>query len=362
MKKYIRVIVLLLLLVVSCKEKQEKTKPRLSAITESVYASGTVKAAEQYTAFPVVSGIVQTILVKAGDTVQKGAPLFLLEDNTASLNARNAQLALELSRENNLASSGRLQEAQSAVRIAREKYQLDSSLYQRQKRLWQQRIGTQVELEQRQLAYTSSRSNYTAARANLAQLNKQLRNEWQRANVTYDISKQLQSDFVVRSSISGKVYDVLMDKGELVSPQTPLAILGQANNFLLELEVDENDIVRVRRGQPVVILLDSYKGQVFEGVVEKIYPIMNEHSRTFKVEARFVKPPATLYPNLSAEANIVVQTKKNALLIPVEYLVEDQYVLVEPDQRRPVKVGLRDYRKAEILQGLDTTQFIYKPQ
>ncbi|QHL89478.1 HlyD family efflux transporter periplasmic adaptor subunit [Nibribacter ruber] len=334
----------------------------MSDITESVYASGTVKAAGQYTAFPVVSGIVQTILVEPGDTVQKGTPLFLLEDNTATLNARNAQLALELSKEANLSSSGRVQEARAAVRIAREKYHLDSALYQRQQRLLAGDASTKVEVEQRRLAYISSRSNYTAARANLALLNKQLRNELQRANVTYDISKQLQNDFVVRSSISGKVYDVLKEKGELVSPQTPLAVIGQTKSFLLELRVDENDIVQVRVGQPVEISMDSYKGQVFEGVVEKIYPIMNERSRTFQVDARFVNPPATLYPNLSAEANIVLQAKKRALLLPVEYLVDGRYVLVAPDQKREVKIGLRDYRKVEILQGLDTATFVYKPQ
>ncbi|AKQ44614.1 hypothetical protein TH63_01570 [Rufibacter radiotolerans] len=362
MKKGFPLIALLALLLVSCSEEQERVKPRVSSIAESVYASGTVKATDQYTAYPKVSGIVQEILVKAGDTVKAGDPLFKLENNAATLNARSAQLALELSQENSRSNFGRLEEAQLAVRQARDRFQLDSSLYQRQKRLWEQRIGTQLEFEQRRLAYTSSRSNYQAARANYNLLSRQLKNELQRADVNYDISRQLQNDFVVRASISGKVYDVLMEKGELVSPQTPLAIIGQAKSFLLELEVDENDIVQVRVGQPVEISMDSYKGRVFEGVVEKIYPIMNERSRTFQVDARFVNPPATLYPNLSAEANIVVQTKKNALLIPREYIVDDRFVLIEPDQKREVKIGLRDYRKAEILQGLDTTQFIYKPK
>ncbi|WP_460891683.1 efflux RND transporter periplasmic adaptor subunit [Rufibacter soli] len=362
MKKQFPFLVVLALLLISCSEEQERVKPRVSSIAESVYASGTVKAADQYTAFPKVSGLVQAILVKAGDTVKAGDPLFRLENTTAALNARNAQLALELSQENSRSNFGRLQEAQLALRQAQDKFQLDSSLFQRQKRLWAQKIGTQVEFEQRQLAYTSSRSNFLSAKANLALLNRQLRNEVQRAGVNYDISKQLQSDFVVRASISGRVYDVLMEKGELVGPQTPLAIIGQTRNFLLELAVDENDIVRVQVGQPVEISMDSYKGQVFEGVVEKIYPIMKERSRTFQVDARFVNPPAKLYPNLSAEANIVVQTKKNALLIPREYLVDGRFVLVAPDQKREVKVGLRDYRKAEILQGLDTTEFVYKPK
>ncbi|WP_461013013.1 hypothetical protein, partial [Streptosporangium sandarakinum] len=59
MKKQFPFLVVLALLLISCSEEQERVKPRVSSIAESVYASGTVKAADQYTAFPKVSGLVQ---------------------------------------------------------------------------------------------------------------------------------------------------------------------------------------------------------------------------------------------------------------------------------------------------------------
>ena len=169
------------------------------------------------------------------------------------------------------------------VRQSRDRYLLDSSLYFRQKQLWEQNIGTQLEFEQRQLAYTSSKNNYASARAKLRQLQIQLRNERERAQVGYQISRRLESYYIIRSTISGRVFDVFKDKGELITPQTPLAILGRSS-YILEMNVDENDIAKVRAGMPVEITIDSYKGQVFDALVDRIYPIMDESSRTFQVD------------------------------------------------------------------------------
>lgn len=74
--------------------------------------------------------------------------------------------------------------------------------------------------------------------------------------------------------------------------------------------------------------MDSYKGKVFEAKVTRIEPIMNEQTRSFTVEAQFISKPELLYPNLSAEANIVIQTRENALTIPRNYLIGDSLVLV----------------------------------
>jgi len=89
---------------------------------------------------------------------------------------------------------------------------------------------------------------------------------------------------------------------------------------------------------------------------------VNERSRTFKIEAHFVRPPEKLYPNLTAEANIIIQIKKNAITIPKAYLIQGKYVLVNKDEKREVKTGLSDYQKVEILSGLTAEETIYKPQ
>ena len=89
---------------------------------------------------------------------------------------------------------------------------------------------------------------------------------------------------------------------------------------------------------------------------------MNAKTRTFRIEAEFVQAPASLYPNLSAEANIVLSTKKNALTIPRNYLVNGNEVWISEKEKKAVKVGLMDYDKVEILEGIDAQTTLYKPE
>lgn len=88
---------------------------------------------------------------------------------------------------------------------------------------------------------------------------------------------------------------------------------------------------------------------------------MNERSRSFTVEAGFVSKPPVLYPNLTMEANIVIQTKEHALVIPRNFLLNDTTVLVGKDEKRKVVTGLKDYQKAEIISGLSASDIIYRP-
>ena len=165
----------------------------------------------------------------------------------------------------------------------------------------------------------------------------------------------------MKSNMKGVVYDVLKKEGELINTQTALAVIGADSSFILEMEVDQADITRINPGQIVYLTMDSYKGQVFEARITKIFPIMDERTRTFKVEAEFINPPNTLYPNLTAEANIVVLQKKAVLTIPKSYLVDGKYVIVDGETKREIKTGLRDYQKVEILEGLDTSTAVFKP-
>jgi hypothetical protein len=79
------------------------------------------------------------------------------------------------------------------------------------------------------------------------------------------------------------------------------------------------------------------------------------------LEATFIKEPEKLFPFLTAEANIVIATRKNALLIPRSYLIEDQFVLLESGERRKIETGLKDYQKVEIVSGIDEKDAIVKP-
>ncbi len=358
MKLYFRFAFILFVLA-ACTGKKETTQPVVADISESVYASGVVKSRNQHQVFPTVSGIIQQILVTEGDVVKKGTPLVRLDNEAARLNTENARIAAEYARVS--ANTEKLKEAREAIDLAQSRMQTDSMLLVRQRNLWASQIGTRVELEQRELNYKNSVTAYRSARLRYNDLKKQLEFAARQSQKNLEISRTVSDDYTVKSETNGKVYSVLREEGELVSPQTPVAIVGDANEFILELQVDEYDIARVKPGQKVLLNLDSYKGQVFEGKVYKVNPAMNERTRSFIVEASFVTAPPALYPNLTTEANIVIQAKKNALLIPREYLIDGSFVMTEKGEKIQVKTGLRDYQKVEILDGLTKDDVIVKP-
>ena len=358
-----KILLATLLTLVSCsKKKTDEIQPKKGNVTESVYASGVIKAENQYTVYSTVSGFLQTITINVGQEIKKGQSLFQIESDKAQLNTDNARLAYELSNNNSQLIRDKIAEMELKVQSAKDKLTLDESIYQRSKNVKAYGAISEVDYEKTEIAYKNSKSAYASALKQLSQLKIQLQSDQKRSNINLKLSQKSQSDFTVKSAFSGELFDVLVKEGTLISPQTPLAIIGKKNSYLLELDVDENDMVRVQAGQKVLVTMDSYKGQVFEATIDKIYPIMDVRSRTFKIEAHFVNPPQKLYPNLTAEANIVIQTRKNVLTIPRNYLIDDEYVLVNEDEKRKIKVGLSDYQNVEVLEGLQPNETIYLPK
>lgn len=357
--RYLPIIFLAALLFSACKKEPEKTQPVVERITESVYASGIIKSKNQYQVFSTVGGLIQQILVKEGDVVKKGDALFVIQSETSKLNAENAKLSADFADLNT--KGDRINELKGIIEIARSKMLNDSLLFLRQRGLWAQQIGSKVELEQRELAYTSSTNNYESAVLRYNDLQKQLKFAAAQSQKLLSISKTIAQDFIIRSQTDGRIYSISKELGEIVNIQSPVAIIGDAREFLTELQIDETDIVRIQKGQRVLLTMDSYKGQVFEASVSKIDPIMNERSRTFTVVADFVQKPPTLYPNLSTEANIVIQTKEKAMTIPRTYLVGDSLVILADNSKRKVETGLKDYLKVEIISGLSAGETILKP-
>jgi multidrug efflux pump subunit AcrA (membrane-fusion protein) len=138
-------------------------------------------------------------------------------------------------------------------------------------------------------------------------------------------------------------------------------VIGDAKKFILEMKVDEYDILKIKKEQSVKVMMDSYKGKVFEARVTKIYPIMNERNKTFIVEAEFINQPEVLYPNISFEANIVLATKTKAILIPRNYILNDSIVIKSNGDKVLVKTGLKDYQKIEILSGITAADELIDP-
>ncbi len=351
----------LLVFFISCGSDGDRIKPSLNTISESVYSSVTVQPDSLYQVYAAVSGILDQNLVEEGDSVVKGTPIAQIINNAPQLNVENAKLNLELAIDNYSGNNAVIRTLEDEIRAARLQVQNDSVNYFRQKNLWEQNIGSEVEYDTRKLAYELSSNNLTLLLSNYARTKKELRTKVIQAENNYKTAQITTGDFTVESKINGTVYALYKNHGESISVLEPLAAIGSSQDFVVEMLVDEVDIVKIKIGHPAIISLDAYQNRVFETVVSKIYPRKDERTQTFMVEAVFKDPPSVLYPGLAGEGNIVVGKRENTLTIPREYIIDNNKVRTE-DGFVNVEVGLQNLEFVEVISGIDADTYILKPE
>ncbi|WP_235855490.1 efflux RND transporter periplasmic adaptor subunit [Flagellimonas pelagia] len=359
--KYFLSTCIIVLMFFSCSEKKEKIYPEKMPLTESVYASATVQPDSLYQAYSIVMGILDKNWVEEGDKVTKGDRILQITNTSPQLNMENAKLALQLARENYSGRAAVLSSIKDEIQAAELKLKNDSINYFRQKNLWDQNIGSKVEYDTRKLAYELSQNNLNLLKKKYSQTKNELETQLRQAENNYQTSLTTTNDFTITSKIDGTVYALYKNPGEIVNTVEPVAAIGRSDKFIVELLVDEVDIVKLKIGQKVLITLDSYNSEVFEATLDKIYPRKDDRSQTFKVEALFTEPPATLYPGLSGEGNIIIAEKEETLTIPKEYLINGSKVLTDNGEIE-VTVGLQNLESMEILGGIDEKTAIYKPE
>lgn len=207
----------------------EKIHPTIEGISESVYASGVIKSKNQYQVYSTVNGVIREMFVTEGDIVKKRDPLMKVLNEPSKLNAENAKLEAEHA--DLKSNSGKLKVAKASIDLALSKMKNDSLLLVRQQNLKAQGVGSLVELEQRELAYENSLTNYEVARLSYRDLKRDLAFSASQSQTNLKISNALAGDYLIRAEADGKVYKVLKEKGEFANTLSPVAIIGDVDTF-----------------------------------------------------------------------------------------------------------------------------------
>lgn len=353
--KPIALFTVLTTLIFSCKNNSETIKISQTDIVESVYASAKIKSLNQYSQRFSVGGKLLNYFVSEGDLVKAGQPIAQLENTTPELSLQNAEMAFQISKDNESLLRDIKLQFQSAQKICT----LDSMNYVRQQRLFSNNIGTLNQLESFKLKFETSKNTVSSLSEKLKSQTSILKHSKAQAQNNIEIARKNAKDFTVNSFIDGKIYALPYKIGEMVLPQQEFAIIGDATHFLLEMEIDEADISKINLGQTVIVKLEAYP-QTLKAKISKIYPALDQKTQSFKIEALFEGNVPTLYPGLTAEANIVTGTKKQAKVIPLTYLIDNKYVKTK-DGNIEVKTGLRNFTQIEILSGIDENTVLIKP-
>jgi multidrug efflux pump subunit AcrA (membrane-fusion protein) len=362
MKKYISVI-LVIFVISSCNHQgsENQIKPKKSNITESVYGSVKITPEVYYNSQPLRSGIIDSIFIKEGELVKKDQILFQIAP-TISVNVQleNAEINLSEAKSNYIGSNNLLKNIQLEIKTLEENLLQDSINFNREERLLTSNVGTQANYELVKLKYDNTKIQLELAKQKFQQSKSNLGNVYKKALNQIKTEKDVITDLNIRSKMDGKIYSILKEEGDFISTQEKFAEIGSHDQFIIEMDIDEVDITKIKLGDSVLISLDAYANEVFLAIVSKIYPKKDNLSQTFRVESVFVKQPKKLYYGLAGEANIIVSRRKNTLVIPAEFLLPNNRVMTLEGEKN-VTVGMKNLEFVEILSGIDSTTTLIKP-
>lgn len=349
-----------LMFIWSCSSEEASVKMTAQTLRISVYASAKVVPNHEITYFSAQPGIVETIMVSEGDTVPAGGVMIHLNSEIQQLNQQSAALQKSIAQKKQSEQWATLQNLQQNIDLLKEKMIIDSTEFESRSKLWQQNIGSKKELDMSKIQYQKSKNDYEGAVKQYELTATELRDQYRIAVNQYQQANKSLNDLFIAPKKAGKVYDILVDEGQFVTSNTPLVYFGDADDFIIELQIDESDISKIKLGQGLYLSLDAFPETIFEAEISKIYPSKVDRTQTFRVEAQFKDKGTQMYKGLNGEANIVISEAPHVWCLPRAY-VNDGKVITD-DGEVKVVTGAANYDWIEIQSGLDTNTLIYLPE
>ena len=276
---------------------KDRNTPLITTITTSeqkfnhfIELQGNVKTKQNVLVYPEMPGILNKVYVKEGQKVKKDQILATIDDGGLS-----QQLLLLKSNE-----------------------QLAKTTFERQKRLWDQQIGSEIQYLQAKTSYDSQK------------------------NATRQLKKQL-GKFTIRAPFSGIIDDVFKEKGTVVAPGPGAEIFRIINlsNMYIETDVPESYISSIKKNKMVEVNFPIL-GRSYDSSIRQVGNFINPSNRTFRIEVGIPNLDGEIKPNLTAKLRLNDYTNKNAILIPQSIISENakgqQFIYVVKDNKEKNQV------------------------
>jgi RND family efflux transporter MFP subunit len=301
-------------------KEQQRNIPLVSTLTlkESEFEhyldlQGNVQTKQNILLYPEMAGTLVRVYVKEGEMVRKGQVLAKIDDGGMA--------------------SG-LEQLKTQAALAK-------TTYERQSRLWEQNIGSEIQ-------YLQTKTNYEATIQSVQQAEAQL------------------SKSTIRAPFSGIADDVMVDEGSTVNPAGGMPIIRLVNlsDMYVEVDVPESYLQQVTPGKRVELSIPVL-GDSMISKVRQTGNFINPANRTFKVEIPVPNTKGQIKPNLTVRVKINDYTNPEALLVPPGIISENsegqQYVYVATEigtdqigkaEKRVITTGLTQKDHIEVLSGI----------
>jgi membrane fusion protein (multidrug efflux system) len=158
----------------------------------------------------------------------------------------------------------------------------------------------------------------------------------------------------ITSPISGNIGKIFVDVGSMITPQTPVALVVEYSQVNVEFNLSEMQGGCVSKSQTVMIEIDALPGQVFNGKISEISPVIDPMTRTISAKAVINNSKKLLKPGMTARVKINLGEKNDVIVIPKDALLDEHLFVVQDStaERRNVVVGLIGDQNVEILEGI----------
>jgi RND family efflux transporter MFP subunit len=295
---------------------------KLETIKDTIFkhyieVSGKVDTRENVIITPEYAGVLTQVNVRAGQNVGKGQILGRVDD--AGMSQQLASLENQ--------------------------YALAKTSFERQKNLWDKKIGSEIQFLQAQTQMISAQKAVAQMRAQVAKT-------------------------VIRAPFSGTIDDVFVERGQVVAP-SPQGLMRIVNlsNMYVSTTVPETYIGKLKVGTVVDVFLTSL-GKTYKGKVRQVANFINPSNRSFGIEVSVPNPDNLLRPNQVAKLKIIDYTTNNAIVVPTNVVQEDgehnKFVFIATNvngksgvaKKVLVKVGKSSNNVTEILSGLAANDVI----
>ena len=276
---------------------KDRNTPLITTITSSeqkfnhfIELQGNVKTKQNVLVYPEMPGILNKVYVKEGQKVIKDEILATIDDGGLS-----QQLLLLKSNE-----------------------QLAKTTFERQKRLWDQQIGSEIQYLQAKTSYNSQK------------------------NATRQLKKQL-GKFTIRAPFSGIIDNVFKEKGTVVAPGPGAEIFRIINlsNMYIETDVPESYISSIKKNKMVEVNFPIL-GRSYDTSIRQVGNFINPSNRTFRIEVGIPNLDGEIKPNLTAKLRLNDYSNSNAILIPQSIISENakgqQFIYVVKDNKEKNQV------------------------
>lgn len=359
MKKAYLAGLMLLFLLASCSEKKNKTKPLRKDITELVFAPGTLETADQYKLTAQTDGYLIQVNFTEGDAVKKNQTIAIIDNAQNTINSQSAAQLYDIAYENTHLKAPALSEIKAKMEASETKMKLDEQQESRYRRLLESKSISKIEYEDAFLSLANSKAVFKALQEEFQKEKSKAKQLEIQQNQTKKINKIVQQQNYLVAIHSGKIYSIQKKTGDYVKKGDVIATIGSPSTIYAKLHVDETNLSKLKQGQEVAIQLNTEKDKIYKAKISQLLPAFDTTSRSFIVKAEFEKIPDIYFIGTQLEANIIIGTKKNVLVIPSSYLnYRNTVILVEDEKNIIVKTGIISSEWVEITAGLDAEQAI----